>query len=117
MLHGVEADVVHMRGVITVVPDHVFPEPPLPIRLADRCSPGGRLLEKPALMACHRDEKSASPFGNVQMQCICSGRTTQASMWAARARACPSTRRWVGVGFGQQRFQLAKGEIKTLAET
>ncbi len=74
--HRIVMDIVGMTPKIQLITDEALPEPPLPDatppflrRRAESLSPGGIRAEKRAFMSCQREEKSASPGGNVQMQC------------------------------------------------
>lgn len=56
------------------------PRSPLAAREAERSSPGGIAAENQRLISAQRVEYAASPSGSVHTACMCSGRTTQASI-------------------------------------
>lgn len=91
MLHRIVMQIIQMVVVVLDIPDQVFPKSALPhpapmpsvlgIRDGNLPPPPARNARVNAsLIRAHRDEKSASPSGNVQTQWICSGINTNASM-------------------------------------
>jgi hypothetical protein len=76
MLYRIVVDVIHVTLIITLVADDVFPKTPLPNTSfpllqgrSESLSPRGICVANRAFISCQRVEKSASPEGNLQIQC------------------------------------------------
>jgi len=101
MLDRIPVDVIRVAVEIHLVADQVLPETALPYSSFTALCPAlGDALAffnhagKVALIKFQRVEKSASPSGNVMMQCKCSGKITTASMRnGCRSRTDPNAAR------------------------
>src|SRR3989338_2764546 len=114
MLDRIPVDVIRVAIKIFLVTNHVLPETALPYSpFAAICPALGNTLTffnragKLPLIKFHRVEKSASPSGNVMMQCRCSGKTTAASKRnRCRLRTDPNAERNTSIWSTSKLFPL-----------
>ena len=77
MLDGIDVHIIHMGAIVTIIAEGVFPIAPMPealfapplFRSAQRRSSFGKPFATGSLTRRHRLAWSASPSGEVHMQC------------------------------------------------